>query len=611
MIKKTLSLLTLSTLIFISQAAAFRDVTPQSDIFEAVEYLTDNDLFPQGTFFMPTEPISQGVFYEIAIKDTDFNPESATFDTKLPLNISDDDPQAQYLREAVRRDFISPEQEFDSEKAVTRIQAIQTLVKTKAIPSYRGPTNAFLHKLKGAPKTAKYLGDVEAAYASNMLEDKDIKSLRPFAALTRADLARWLYNYEQNGTKRASINPRGTHINQPQSTAEKRRSENKRQTITIDMDQTQKYINARGLDGIDLLPNSNILKDVFKNILVKYRFSDELTDEKRESMVEAAIGAMVKEMGDKFSNYVAPEKSQEFQESINGKFEGIGAHVEMIEDDFTITAPIKDSPAFKSGILAGDIVTHVDDEDIRGLETMEIINKIKGPAGTDVTLTIQRGTLTKNITVTRGNITIPTIELTFKKGIPVISVHKFTASTQPEFEKILREEVLPKNPRGLVIDLRNDPGGLLTSAVAMGEYFTHRGMRLFSIDYKNFKRDFDAAKDGILTNQKNIVVLQNKGTASASEILASIIQEYDIGTLIGTTTLGKGTVQEIINYRTGGILKLTVAKWLTPKGNWIQEDEENPGIKPDIKVSDPTPEEIKEGVDRQLETALRHILDNR
>ncbi|MDH3324938.1 MAG: S41 family peptidase, partial [Candidatus Peregrinibacteria bacterium] len=357
------------------------------------------------------------------------------------------------------------------------------------------------------------------------------------------------------------------------------------------------------------IPNGRIFEAVFASIKDQYRFEEELTAEKKSEMIDAAIAAMVKEMGDKYSSYIEPTKADAFTAGLAGQFEGIGAYVEMIDDNFTITSPIKGSPAEKAGVLPDDIVTAVDGEDIKDKSIQESIALIKGPAETAVTLTILRGLEVKQITVIRGKITIPSVTIKWDKSIPVIGIHQFNRDTKAKFEKILKEEVLTKNPKGLVIDLRNNPGGFLTSAVSMGEFFLNKGDLVFSVDYKKGGQEYTSSRKGELydfwkKDGKKIAILQNKGSASASEIFTTMIQDYNIGEIVGTVSRGKGTVQEVKNYSNGGILKLTIAKWLSPKGRWIHEK----GIIPGIEVEDPTAEERKAKIDLQFDRAVRYVL---
>lgn len=600
---KKLFILVLSCSFLVSSVFAFRDIPAHSQWAPAIQNLIERNLFEDGTFFRPQVPVTADIFWPLVLEDAGFDAtNAATFETPLPPNVSEEDPIAQYLREAIRRGFIDASVPFDASAEISRIDALKVLVKTKALPVPTRVSKAFLRRLGGVSAHSTYVPELESAYASHLLENSDVFNFKPHASLERGTLAQWIYNYDTNGVKQATLNPRGLNqLFQPP-----KKSVTRRNTTQTEETKTQPRLEIELRE--EKIPRTAVLQDVFLNLLTKYRFPETLTQEKKEEMIEAAITAMVKEMGDKFSSYIAPKKSQEFQDSLNGRFEGIGAHVEMIEDDFTITAPIKGSPAMKAGILAGDVVVKVNDEDIRGLAIMDIVNKIKGPAGTTVDLEIIRNHSSLSFTVERASITIPTIDLSFHKGVPVIAIHKFTASTLPDLEKILKQEVLTKSPRGIVLDVRNDPGGLLTAAVEIGELLTKKDTLLFSIDYKDSQREFRSSKDGLLSQQKNIVLLQNKGTASASEIVSSIIQDYNLGKIVGTPSFGKGTVQEVLNYTTDAILKITVARWLTPKGNWIQENKEMPGIIPDIEVSDPTADEIKNKIDRQLDMAVRIVL---
>ena len=279
--------------------------------------------------------------------------------------------------------------------------------------------------------------------------------------------------------------------------------------------------------------------------------------------------------------------------------------MELIEEKFTITSPIKGSPAEKAGVEAGDVVLKVDGEPIKEKSLGDSVDLIRGPDGTSVVLTILRDGSERDVTVVRGKITVPSITLEWNKSVPVVGVHQFNRSTGPDFAKILKDEIFPKNPKGIVIDLRNNPGGFLTSAVHMGEFFLKKGQLIFTVEYKNGKEEYRSSRNGELANMANVAVLMNKGSASASEIFAGMIQDYGIGKVFGNISVGKGTVQEVSNFVNGATLKLTIAKWLTPKGRWIHED----GISPDVEIESATAEEKKHKVDRQLDAAVRSVLD--
>lgn len=610
-------------------ALAFRDVSDNARIYPAVQYLVDQNLIEDKGFFRPDEAVPAQMFWKIALEEAGFDPAMATFNTPLPEGIDAENPIAQHVREGVRRGFIDPEQTFDPAQTITRAEAIQVLTRTLGIPVPRDTSFAFRNKMYGAPTDAEYLPYVEAALASKMLEEYDIQPLRANEPLLRRDLARFIYDYNTRGIKRSRLDGPIYHEEPEYSETEQQNhrldEENERKpsanpsgapTIRVKTNKDSEgkaQLRIEIIDDSTLpgqkanpndLPSQRILDAVYREILKKYRFEDDLTEELKKSMAEAAIAAMVKELGDKFTSYIEPEKAEDFEDSLNGELEGIGAYVDMYNDEFTITAPLKGSPAEAAGIMPGDRVLLVDGESVAGLSQNEIVSKIKGPAGTDVSLTILREGQQKEITVTRDRIKIPSVTLEWERSVPVISLNQFNRDTAARLKDMLEKDVLPKNPRGLIIDLRNNPGGYLNSAVHVGELFLNKDDLIFSVEYRDKVQEHRSGADGIMKDFDNIVILQNKGSASASEIVAGMLQDYGKARIVGSTSLGKGTVQEITNYVNGATLKLTVAKWLTPKGRWIHEN----GLTPDIEVADQTKEERHEGVDRQLEKAVNTVL---
>jgi len=613
----------LASIIFIPSSHAFRDVTKGSTFDTEVQSLLDKGVLKNGTFLRPNFSIPIGMFWEMVLRDTGFDPVSATFGTPLPPNIEPNDPLAQFLREAIRRGFISADEPFETNDTIERIDAIRILVQTKGLLTPRANSRLFLSKVKGAPPGQPNLTYVEAAYASNILEATDINPLKPNALLTRRDLIGWLYNYSVRGEKKSTINPGSSRTRRTQSRTQSRtpnkrtqtrertysRPTSKKRTIEVQTITTPTRTKSSG--GGLRIPNGIVLENIFRKLSTQYRFPEQLTEAKQSEMIDAAIGAMVKKLGDKYTTYIEPAKTKIFKEGLEGQFEGIGAYVEMVNENFMITAPITGSPAEKAGVMAGDIITGVDGVNIEGESITEIIDRIKGPAGTTVVLTILRDKNTQKITVTRGKITVPSITLKWSKSVPIIGVHKFTSTTGKDFQKILTEEVLPKKPRGIIFDLRNNPGGFLTSAVEMGEFLLDKGNLVFSVEYRGNTDEYRSSRRGELYGFENIVVLQNKGSASASEIFTGMVRDYDIAKIVGTTSHGKGTVQQVDRQANGGTLKLTVAKWLTPKGIWIQEgDVETHGVPADVEVTDPTMEEKMEKVDRQLDTAVNEVLNH-
>ena len=322
-------------------------------------------------------------------------------------------------------------------------------------------------------------------------------------------------------------------------------------------------------------------------------------------MIEAATEAMVRELEDKYTMYIKPAKSKEYEAGLNGEIEGIGAFVEIIDGNLVITAPITGSPAEHSGIMPGDIVTHVDGVNIEKESLTDSVQKIKGPAGTTVTLKIRRKNHMIEITVTRGRIKIPSVTLKWDRSVPILGIHQFNRTTGEDILQKINEEILPKNPRGIVLDLRNNPGGYLTEAVEIGEMFLENGQKIFSTEFKSKSNDYFSARNGELKDMNKIIVLQNKGTASASEILITALKDYNRVKIVGETSYGKGVVQTLSQYNNGGILKVTVAKWLSPNGTWLN----GKGIPADIEVETSTMEQRKQQIDPQLNRAVQELLN--
>ncbi len=605
--KKTLNTLLIIGILSTSNTTwAYRDISANSKLNPAIEHFQEKGILDGKGFFRAESDIPAVMFWDILLRDGGFDPEkSATFDTPLPPNVDETNTYAQIIREGVRRDFISSEEEFDIYGPLTRAKAIEHIVKAKGMFSDRLVSTSFRKKSSGVSPLARYYPYIETAHKAKLLTDNDIDPFNPNENLTRKDFITWLYQWQQAG----EIKPTSAHDTNKSQNSKFQYPYQKRQSTTP---ANSNNVKIRVLDNNNISFTSTnesldvkVLKSVISEIKKKYRFEDQITPEKEQQLINSAIKTIVDGLEDKYSNYVEPEKSEEFLSNLEGEFEGIGAYVEMLDEEFTITSPIKGSPAEEAGLKPGDVVEKVDGEDIAGQGIKEIINKVRGQAGTVVELTIHRkNSGIKLYKVTRGEIKIPSLTLEFKNSVAIIGVHQFSRDTGPKLEAMLENEVLPKNPRGIIVDLRNNPGGFLTAAVDVGQIFIDKNKLIFSVEYKNRNQIYKAEKRGLLADYDNIVFLQNKGSASASEILTAMVKDYGIGKIIGTPSVGKGTVQEVLSYTNGGTLKLTVAKWLSPKKNWIHEE----GVIPDVEISDPTDEEKKNEVDRQLDAAVQEIL---
>lgn len=586
----------------------FRDVSPNSKIRPALDWAVENGFLKAGGFFRSNEPMPALMFWPLVLQEAGFDKNSATFHTPLPPNISEDDPLAQFLREAIRRDFLSMEDSFDPLQEITQLEALQILVKTKALLPPRRTSSAFQTKFDMLPsRRAEYLPLLETALASNMITALDVKQFRPKTLITRGTVIQWLYRFSTEGKKKTLLDPlqSPTKILSKRKNAlqKKQEAEKKKSKTTIRIIRNTETTSSQNTTS--RLTEFNVLEKIFQELNAKYRFPEEITAKKKKDMIEAATEAMVRELGDKYTTYIKPAKSKEYEAGLNGEMEGIGAYVEILDGKVVIVAPITGSPAEQAGILPGDIITHVDDVDIKGESLTDSVQKIKGPAGTTVKLKILRGTSTVEITVTRGKIKIPSITLKWERSVPIIGIHQFDRTTGEILLKKITEELLPKNPRGIIIDLRNNPGGFLTEAVEIGEIFLKKGQDIFSIEYRDREHKYISRHDGKLKDMNKIVVLQNKGTASASEILISTLQDYNRVRIVGETSHGKGVVQNLSQYNSGAILKVTIAKWLSPKGTWLHGE----GIVPDVEVAPATLEQRKQKTDPQLDRAVQELLD--
>lgn len=342
----------------------------------------------------------------------------------------------------------------------------------------------------------------------------------------------------------------------------------------------------------------NLFWDVWD--LVKDSYVDQPISEK--DLFYGAIQGMVGALGDPYSVFFDPESAQEFNSELAGTFSGIGAEIGMRDDFIIVIAPIKDSPAESAGLLPGDRIIAINGEDALGMEVNDAVTRIRGDAGTDVTLTILRGESSDafDVTITRSDITLDSVSWEIRDdGIAVINVYMFNDDSATLFEEAV-QEVLTADVDGIVVDLRNNPGGLLTQAIDLAGFWID-GKTVVIEQVGDERQEFAASGVARLAGIPT-VVLVNGGSASASEILAGALQDYDLATVIGETTFGKGSVQEYYEYGNGSAVKITVAKWLTPLGRSIDEV----GIEPDLTV-EYTEEDFNEQKDPQFDAAIRHL----
>ncbi|MBI5138417.1 MAG: S41 family peptidase [Candidatus Vogelbacteria bacterium] len=318
--------------------------------------------------------------------------------------------------------------------------------------------------------------------------------------------------------------------------------------------------------------------------------------------VYGAIQGMLKSLDDPYTVFFKPEQAKTFQEDISGNFEGVGMEIGIRDDILTVVAPLKDTPAERAGIEAGDKILKIDNKTTVDMSVDAAIHLIRGKGGTVVRLSLLKegANEPKEVSVTRGVIQIPTIKSIVKGDVFVISLYSFTAQSPDLFRNELQKFASSGNTK-LVLDLRSNPGGYLDAAVDMASWFLPKNSVVVSENFGDkqapslhYSRGYN-----IFTNNLKMAILVNRGSASASEILAGALQDYGIAKLIGERTFGKGSVQELVNINDETQMKVTIARWLTAKGRSISVE----GLHPDYEVK-MTAEDVKKGKDPQLDKAI-------
>jgi carboxyl-terminal processing protease len=340
----------------------------------------------------------------------------------------------------------------------------------------------------------------------------------------------------------------------------------------------------------------NLFGDIFERVRTHYV---EKPDEGK--LVESAISGMLNGL-DPHSSYMDNKSFKDMQIQTRGEFGGLGIEVTMESDGLVkVVAPIDDTPAAKAGIRAGDIITHLDDEAVQGLTLNQAVEKMRGLVNTKIRLKIVRkgNDAPIEIAIVRDNIRVRSVRSKIEEDVGIVRISQFNEQTSDGLKKAIADistQVQGDKLRGYVIDLRNNPGGLLDQAISVSDAFLERGEIVSTRGRDPEETQRFNARPGDLTKSKPVIVLINGGSASASEIVAGALQDHRRATLVGTRSFGKGSVQTIIPLGSGnGALRLTTARYFTPSGRSIQAK----GITPDIEVLQDVPEEMKA---RQVET---------
>ena len=337
------------------------------------------------------------------------------------------------------------------------------------------------------------------------------------------------------------------------------------------------------------------LKKAYDNIINGYV---EKVDEAK--LIDAAIEGMYNYLGDPYTSYIDQSSTDDLTDRLNGKYTGIGVEITKIEEGIIVINVFENGPAYNAGIEPGDILVKLNGNDITNSSAADVSNSIKNSNQSSVELSVLRDGITITKTVNIKNVNVPSVSKENFNDIGYIKIDTFSNTTYTQFKEAL--EALEKNNiNGLVIDVRNNGGGYLNSAAEIAELFIEKGKNIYGLENKKGKTFYE---DNTKTQRNyKIAVLINSSSASASEILASALKESYGATIIGTTSYGKGTVQETSKLSSGGMVKYTTAYWLTPNGNSVN----NVGIKPDIEIILDKTDEYQYETDNQLQGALNAV----
>ena len=350
--------------------------------------------------------------------------------------------------------------------------------------------------------------------------------------------------------------------------------------------------------------NWQILWDAMEVINEKY--VDGPIDQ--QELLYGAVSGLVASLGDPYSVFLTPQKSEQFQEDLRGEFSGIGAEIGIRNNQLLVVAPLEGSPAEAAGLRAKDAILAIDGESAADFSLDEAVNKIRGPQGSSVEITVigENDNEPHTVSITRDTIIVKSLESEIREiegnKIGIITLRRFGEDTQGLLDSAVTD-LLQQNVSGIVLDMRNNPGGYITSAIDIASFWVQDGQAVVIEEFGDGKINTYDASGAARLNEIPTVVVVNEGSASASEIVAGALRDYGLAKLVGKQTFGKGSVQELINLPEGADIKITIAKWLTPNGHNINVD----GLPPDIEV-ELTEDDVNNFLDPQLDKAIEELV---
>lgn len=347
--------------------------------------------------------------------------------------------------------------------------------------------------------------------------------------------------------------------------------------------------------------DASLFKELWNTIHDNYYEQNNIID---EDLFYGSLAGMVSSLGDRYSMFLNPQDTNTFTQELDGSFFGIGAEIGKRDGMLVIIAPLANTPAERAGLRAGDRILTIDGKDATNIYLDEAVSLIRGDKGTEVILNIisENNNEAKDITIIRDKIEIPSVTYELEDNIAIIKISHFNGDTNKKFIKAA-QKVLRDNPDGIILDLRNNPGGYLNVSIDIASSWLLNNEVVVRETFNDKRNDksYKASTKLDLSQYKTIILI-NGGSASASEILSGALQDYNIASVVGEQSFGKGSVQQLIPLSNGSSVKITIAKWLTPNGRTIEEE----GIKPDYEV-ELTIEDFENELDPQLDKAKQLI----
>jgi carboxyl-terminal processing protease len=559
--------------------ASFKDVNENHPQYESISDLENQGIINgYNGFFMPDKLITRAELLKMIFSHVKFHPPVKTVYTKFK-DVPPESWFAPYVGKALELGALNINPDiplFYPVAPISKIEALKMIMTIEGIPIPYAQNSAPLIFIDINPNTSfAYL--VRAAQNSGLyLISKDKKFL-PFKNLTRAEAAELIFlaeQYMENGTNNTIVIQSESNLN-PYTDIENKLLDNAKFPIFLN---AWSKINNQYIDKNSIDTNK---------------------------LVYGAINGMVNSLDDPYSVFDTPSDAKNLQDSLEGSYEGIGTIMDKFENDYIIISVVKDSPAEKAGLKSGDIIKQVDGKIIKDLSSEELVNLIKGPADSQVEITIDRNGQKQTFKITRQKVTLDSVvqqqsQIKIPDTIGLISISQFSNSTDTQFEDILND-TMSKKPKALIIDLRDNPGGYLDPTYNILGHFVEKGKPIMHLNISGQEITQNSQGAGEL-NKIPMAVLVNKNTASAAEVVAACLQDYKTGTLIGEQSYGKGTVQEVTTYQDGSLLKLSVAKWFSPLKRSINKI----GLTPDIIVK-ATKDDIIGKTDTQLQRAIDEL----